>query len=115
MLPALEVAPPSVFWAKEEIAIDAFHHAVYALATGLAYEALSNNRQVRLAERTPEQDSAGCGALVDPPPRRGAAPSGSRSREWITLRATWPRCGRYPPKARGRPCGNEAAHPGSTP
>jgi hypothetical protein len=42
MLPALEIAPPSVFWAKEEIAIDAFHHAVYALATGIAYEALSN-------------------------------------------------------------------------
>jgi hypothetical protein len=38
MLPALEIAPPSVFWAKEEIAIDAFHHAVYALATGIAYE-----------------------------------------------------------------------------
>ena len=36
-LPALEVAPPSIFWAKEEIAIDAFHHAVYAAATGLAY------------------------------------------------------------------------------
>jgi hypothetical protein len=42
MLPALEIAPPSIFWAKEEIAIDAFHHAVYALATGIAYEALSN-------------------------------------------------------------------------
>ncbi len=37
-LPALDIAPPVVFWAKEEIAIDAFHHAVYALATGLAYE-----------------------------------------------------------------------------
>ena len=36
-LPALEVAPPSIFWGKEEIAIDAFHHAVYAAATGLAY------------------------------------------------------------------------------
>jgi hypothetical protein len=43
MLPALEIAPPVVFWAKEEIAIDAFHHAVYALATGIAYEALSGN------------------------------------------------------------------------
>jgi len=41
MLPALEIAPPSVFWPKEEIAIDAFHHAVYALATGIAYEALN--------------------------------------------------------------------------
>jgi hypothetical protein len=37
-LPALEIAPPVVFWAKEEIAIDAFHHAVYATATGMAYE-----------------------------------------------------------------------------
>jgi hypothetical protein len=37
-LPALEVVPPSVFWPKQEIAIDAFHHAVYAVATGLAYE-----------------------------------------------------------------------------
>jgi hypothetical protein len=40
-LPALEVAPPSVFWGKEEIAIDAFHHAVYAAATGLAYELIA--------------------------------------------------------------------------
>jgi hypothetical protein len=47
MLPALEIAPPSIFWAKEEIAIDAFHHAVYALATGVAYEALSNGKATR--------------------------------------------------------------------
>jgi hypothetical protein len=37
-LPALEIAPPAIFWPKQEIAIDAFHHAVYAAATGLAYE-----------------------------------------------------------------------------
>jgi hypothetical protein len=37
-LPALEIAPPVVFWPKEEIAIDAFHHTVYAIATGVAYE-----------------------------------------------------------------------------
>jgi hypothetical protein len=36
-LPALEIVPPVIFWPKEEIAIDAFHHAVYAAATGLAY------------------------------------------------------------------------------
>jgi hypothetical protein len=36
-LPALEIAPPIVFWPKEEIAIDAFHHTVYAVATGIAY------------------------------------------------------------------------------
>jgi hypothetical protein len=40
MLPALEVAPPAWKWGKEEIAIDVFHHAVYAAATGTAYELL---------------------------------------------------------------------------
>jgi hypothetical protein len=44
-LPALEIAPPAIFWAKEEIAIDAFHHAVYAAATGLAYQLISNGRR----------------------------------------------------------------------
>jgi hypothetical protein len=39
-LPALEIAPPAIFWPKEEIAIDAFHHAVYAAATGAAYALL---------------------------------------------------------------------------
>ena len=42
-LPALEVAPPIVFWAPEEIAIDLFHHAVYALAAGLAYQLLDRD------------------------------------------------------------------------
>jgi hypothetical protein len=41
-LPALEIVPPALFWPKEEIAIDAFHHAVYATATGLAYELISS-------------------------------------------------------------------------
>jgi hypothetical protein len=41
-LPALDVAPPSIFWPKEEIAIDAFHHTIYAVATGIAYELLSS-------------------------------------------------------------------------
>jgi hypothetical protein len=40
MLPALGVAPPAWRWGKEEVAIDVFHHAVYAAATGLAYELL---------------------------------------------------------------------------
>jgi hypothetical protein len=44
-LPALEIAPPVVFGPKEEIAIDAFHHLVYATATGLAYEFISNGRR----------------------------------------------------------------------
>jgi hypothetical protein len=42
-LPALEIAPPVVFWSKEEIAIDAFHHAVYAAATGIAYELIDGH------------------------------------------------------------------------
>ena len=41
-LPALEIVPPAVFWPKEEVAIDAFHHFVYAAATGAAYELISN-------------------------------------------------------------------------
>jgi hypothetical protein len=41
-LPALDIAPPAIFWPKEEIAIDAFHHTVYALAAGIAYELLSS-------------------------------------------------------------------------
>ncbi len=43
MLPALEVAPPVVFWPAEEIAIDIFHHTVYAITTGLAFEALDGS------------------------------------------------------------------------
>jgi hypothetical protein len=40
-LPALDIAPPAIFWGAREVAIDAFHHLVYATATGLAYELLS--------------------------------------------------------------------------
>ncbi len=40
MLPALEVAPPPWRSPPEEIAIDAFHHVVYAVATGIAFAAL---------------------------------------------------------------------------
>jgi hypothetical protein len=42
-LPALEIAPPVIFWPKQEIAIDAWHHAVYAAATGVAYELINAN------------------------------------------------------------------------
>ena len=45
MLPAMEVAPPVVFWPKEEIAIDLLHHAVYAIATGVAYELIAAGRR----------------------------------------------------------------------
>ena len=40
MLPALGVAPPFWRWGAKEVAIDAFHHLVYAGATGVAYAAL---------------------------------------------------------------------------
>ena len=43
MLPALDVAPPP--WESDplEIAIDAFHHAVYAAFTALAFAALQRS------------------------------------------------------------------------
>jgi len=40
MLPALGVAPPPWESEPKEVAIDAVHHAVYAIATGLAFAAL---------------------------------------------------------------------------
>ncbi len=40
MLPALDVAPPLTQWGAKEIAVDAWHHTVYVVATGLAYERL---------------------------------------------------------------------------
>ena len=40
-LPALDIAPPAIFWGPAEIAIDALHHAVYAVATGIAYKLLT--------------------------------------------------------------------------
>ena len=46
-LPALDIAPLAIFWAPQEIAIDTLHHAIYALATGIAYEQLGNERGAR--------------------------------------------------------------------
>jgi hypothetical protein len=40
MLPALGVAPPFWRWGMKEVAIDAFHHLVYAGATSVAYTIL---------------------------------------------------------------------------
>ena len=44
MLPALEVAPPVTMWEREEVAIDGFHHLVYATATGISFRFLSARR-----------------------------------------------------------------------
>ncbi len=43
MLPVLDVAPPPWKSPPQELGIDAFHHAVYAIATGLAFAALQHS------------------------------------------------------------------------
>src|SRR4051794_26020518 len=43
MLPRLEVAPPVTEWGAAEVAIDAWHHLVYATATDLAYRFLDRH------------------------------------------------------------------------
>jgi hypothetical protein len=43
MLPALEVAPPLKEWGRTALAIDAWHHLVYATATSIAYAALDRH------------------------------------------------------------------------
>ncbi len=37
LLPATEVAPPATQWGATEVAVDLWHHAVYAAATSVAY------------------------------------------------------------------------------
>ncbi|MDQ6751361.1 MAG: DUF1440 domain-containing protein [Actinomycetota bacterium] len=43
MLPALDVAPPPWKTPPKELAIDAFHHAVYAVGTEVAFAALQRS------------------------------------------------------------------------
>jgi len=43
MLPSLDVAPPPWKSPPEEIAIDGFHHAVYAVVTGIAFALLGRD------------------------------------------------------------------------
>lgn len=40
MLPRLDVAPPVKEWGTRELGVDAFHHMVYAVATGSAFVVL---------------------------------------------------------------------------
>ncbi|HEX2934804.1 MAG TPA: hypothetical protein VHO72_05575 [Bacteroidales bacterium] len=40
MLPANKVSEPITKWSAKEIAVDALHHAVYAFAAGLVYDAM---------------------------------------------------------------------------
>ncbi len=44
LLPKLDVAPPVNEWTRKDLAIDFFHHAVYAVSTGLVYRALDLRR-----------------------------------------------------------------------
>ncbi len=43
MLPSLDVAPPPWESEPKELTIDAFHHAVYVLATAIAFAALERS------------------------------------------------------------------------
>ena len=38
--PKLDIAPPLSEWDPKDIAIDIFHHAVYAIVAGLVYDAI---------------------------------------------------------------------------
>lgn len=38
--PQLDIAPPLSEWDPKDIAIDIFHHAVYAIVAGLVYDAI---------------------------------------------------------------------------
>ena len=38
--PKLELAPPVTQWKPKDIAIDIFHHAVYAIVTGFVFDAI---------------------------------------------------------------------------
>jgi hypothetical protein len=55
MLPAFNAAPPVTEEKPKAIAIDALHHAVYAIAAGLAYDALDagsrNERRFKKLEK----------------------------------------------------------------
>jgi hypothetical protein len=46
MLPALKVAPPVTEEEPDAIVIDALHHAVYAAAAGLAFDAITRSKPV---------------------------------------------------------------------
>ena len=41
ILPSLDVAPPATEWGATEVAVDAWHHLIYVLATAVAFERLA--------------------------------------------------------------------------
>jgi len=46
-LPAWDITPPAIYRTPPDIAIDALHHTIYTITTGITYELLSNGRGVR--------------------------------------------------------------------
>ncbi|KRV46546.1 hypothetical protein AQ490_11710 [Wenjunlia vitaminophila] len=44
VLPALDLTPPATRWGAVEVAVDGWHHLVYAVATGAAYALLDRGR-----------------------------------------------------------------------
>lgn len=55
MLPANNVAKPITERSPKQIAIDVFHHAVYACATGLTYDAM---RKAGIREKSPTRPTS---------------------------------------------------------
>ena len=43
MLPSMDLSEPPTEWGKKQLGQDFLHHAVYAVATGLAYEGLKRS------------------------------------------------------------------------
>jgi hypothetical protein len=50
VVPKTTDSPPAKEWPKEEIAIEAFHHLVYATAAGAAYAWLTRSEKKQLAD-----------------------------------------------------------------
>jgi hypothetical protein len=42
--PKLDLAPPVTEWKSKDIAVDIFHHAVYAIVTGIVFDAMDADR-----------------------------------------------------------------------
>jgi hypothetical protein len=59
MLPAAAGSPPITKWSPKTIAIDVMHHAVYACAVGLTYDAMrkAEKRKVKISRRASWLDS----------------------------------------------------------
>jgi hypothetical protein len=59
MLPAAAGTPPITEWSPKQIAIDVMHHAVYACAVGLTYDAMrkAEKRKEKISRRASWLDS----------------------------------------------------------